>query len=179
MRLIHVEGRFDDELAERVAREIRAAAGRPIDLRIDSEGGKLGAAIAICLEMEEHDRLAVTTITGQASSAAGLVAMSGDRRRITRDGLILVHHGSPYSMDGSDQLASAMSEFTGQPPSVAWQWMNAEKVFDALEAKAAGLVDEIVGADLLPTVFLREPKKRRPTAWLRQWRIDCERLDLR
>jgi len=179
VKRIDVVGPFTEALAERVVRAIRAAAGQPVDLRIDSSGGKFGVAIEICLEMEEHDRMVVTTITGEASSAAGLVAMAGDRRRIIRGGLMLLHHSSPFSMASSDGVAAAISEFTGQPRSVAWRWMNAEKTFDAIEAKAAGLVDDIVGAELLPTVFLREPKKRQPTAWLRRWREDFERLDLR
>ncbi len=179
MRRIDLRGTLDEDQAERIVTEMRGAAGRPIEIRIDSPGGKLGAAILVGLEIEEHDRLVLTTVTGQASSAAGLIAMLGDRRRIVRHGLVLCHHPAPYSSRASDDVAAAIAEATGQPLSVAWRWMNAEKTFDATEAKASGLVDEIAGADLLPTVFLREPKKRPPTAWLRPWREFFDRADLR
>jgi ATP-dependent protease ClpP protease subunit len=179
MKRIALIGTLDEAQGERVVAEIQAAAGQPVDLRIDSPGGKLGVAIDICLEMEEHDRLVITTITGEAYSAAGLVAMAGDRRRIVRGALMLVHHAQPYSMRTSDELAGAISEFTGQPQSAAWRWMNDEKIFDATEAKAAGLVDTIVADHLTPTVFLKEPPKRRPAAWLRSWREFYETHDLR
>jgi enoyl-CoA hydratase/carnithine racemase len=57
--------------------------------------------------------------------------------------------------------------------------MDAERTFDAHEALAAGLVDRIVSVSAGPTVFVREPVKRAPTKWLRSWREDFERLDLR
>lgn len=179
MKRIDVVGPFTEELGERVAREIRAAAGRPVDLRIDSEGGKLYAAVLIMLEIEESRSFVTTTVTGQANSAAGLVMMAGDRRRATKGALMLVHHASPFNIATADEIVGAIAEYTGAPRVTVWDWLRDEKTFGATEAKAAGLVDVIVGDDLSPTVFLKEPPKRRPAAWLRQWREDCERLDLR
>ena len=167
MRRVDVHGLLTEDAAERVVTQIRAASGRPVDLRIDSPGGGFGCAISIALEIEEADSFVTTTVMGQANSAAGLVAMAGDRRRIVRGGLMLIHHASPYCSKTSDDVAAAISEFTNQPLSVAWRWMNTEQTFNALEAKAAGLIDEIIGDDLLPTVYLREPQKRPPTVWLR------------
>lgn len=179
MRRIDVVGYFDEALAERVVREIRAAAGRPVDLRIDSICGKLGAAVLILLEIEESRSFITTTAVGQANSAAGLVMMAGDRRRATKDALMLVHHATPFNTATANEIVGGIAEYTGASRLAVWDWLAAEKTFSATEAKAAGLVDQIVGTDLLPTVFLLEPKKRRPTAWLRQWREDYERLDLR
>lgn len=178
MKCIHLHGPLTEDVAKRVVTQIQAAAGQPIDLRIDSPGGKFGAAIHITMEMEENG-FVVTTVVGQASSAAGLVAMAGDRRRIVRGGLMFIHHPAPYCSNTSDEVAAAIAEYTGQPRSVAWKWMSEERTFGAIDAKAAGLVDGIASADLLPIVFIREPPKRRPTKWLRRWREDYERMDLR
>jgi ATP-dependent protease ClpP protease subunit len=177
VKAIELRGPLTEAEGERVAAAIRSAAGRTIDLRIDSEGGKLGAAIRICLEIEEHDAPVFATVTGQASSAAGLVAMAADLRRIDRRGLMLIHHASRRSAS-ADALA-AIAEYSGQPQSTVRGWMDAERTFDAHEALAAGLVDRIVSVSAGPTVFVREPVKRAPTKWLRSWREDFERLDLR
>ena len=177
--IVNVAGPFTEELAERVVHEIRAAAGRPVDLRIDSIGGKLGAAVLIMLEIEESRSFITTTAVGQANSAAGLVMMAGDRRRATKDALMLVHHATPFNTATANEIVGGIAEYTGASRLTVWDWLAAEKTFSATEAKAAGLVDEIAGVNPLPTVFLREPVKRRPAAWLRQWREDYERLDLR
>lgn len=179
MRRIEVVGRFDDALAERVVREIRAAVGRPVDLRIDSEGGKFGSLLDILLEIEESSAPITTTIVGQACSAAGVLAIAGDVRRIDRSATIMLHYARPGSRQSALEMRELVREYTGQGMDDIIAWLAHERTFVAAEAVQCGLADRIVAADAPEPVRLREPRKRPPTKWLRDWREFAERLDLR
>ena len=176
---IDLRGPLDEALAHRIVRAIRAAAVRSVDLRIDSEGGSLAAAIAICLEIEEHSHPIFTTVHAKANSAASLIAASGDLRRIDRRGLILVHCPSPPSPDAAAEVRAALVEYSRQLPRDVAEWMAREKTFTAGEALQAGLVDRIIDAAAPEPVRLWTPAKRRPTQWLRPWRVLFEEFDLR
>jgi ATP-dependent protease ClpP protease subunit len=141
--------------------------------------GKLWGAIAICLEIEEHDRPVTTFIVNEANSAAGLVAMAGDLRRIDRGGMVLVHHPRPRSAEGSADVLNAVVGYSGQPPTIVRNWLDFEQTFSATEARRVGLVDSVIDADGPQPVRLTPLTKRRPAAWLKPWREFCERLDLR
>ena len=179
MRTIDLVGLLDEAQGFRIARAIKISVGRSIDVRIDSPGGKFGAAIAIALEIEEHDAPVFTTVVGQANSAAGLVAMAGDLRRIDRDGVMLIHHPSPRGSSASADVAGAIGEYSGRPLSVVRSWMDGERTFDAHEAMSAGLIDRIINTASPEPVRLRQPTKRPPTRWLRSWREFYEQHDAR
>lgn len=180
MKRINVQGPFNDELAGRVVRAIRAAGGLPIDLRIDSSGGNFGAAIEICLEIEEHSAPVFTTIVGQAFSAAGVLAIAGDVRRIDRGGVVMLHYPSPPSREGTLRAREMVQEYTRQPMDDIITWLVRERPFTAADAVQHGLADRVIDASASePVVRLWEAKKRAPTAWLRRYREDFERHDLR
>jgi ATP-dependent protease ClpP protease subunit len=179
MRRIDVAGYLGDDQAERVVAEIRGAAGRPIDLRINSRGGVFGAAVDILLELEEHDTWIATTVIGEASSAACLLAIAGDVRRIDREGTMMVHYARPASPDAAKEMRRIVREYTGCGYAQVIAWLAREKTFSAAEAVRAGLADRIVDATAPEPVRLKDPVKRRPTQWLRPWRDLYERLDLR
>ncbi len=179
MKRIDVTGYFSHEMAERVAIEIRAAAGRPVDLRIDSEGGKLGALITILLEVEEHASFVATTVVGRAYSAAGVLAIAGDLRRIGKASEVMLHYPTPASREAALSARQIAQHYTGAPMDDIIAWHARERYFTAPEAVQHGLADRIVQADAPEPVRLREPVKRRPAEWLREWRELFEQLDLR
>jgi ATP-dependent Clp protease protease subunit len=179
VRCIAVEGWLDDDQALRVVTEIRAAAGRPVDLRIDSQGGKFGAAIDILLEVEEHDAWVATTVIGEACSAAGLIAIAGDVRRIDPRGTIMLHYPRPASRDGALKAREIAQEYTRQPMDEIISWHARERTFSAAEAVQHGLADRIVDVTAPEPVRLWDPPKRRPAEWLKEYRDLYERLDLR
>ena len=179
MKRINVEGWLDDDQALRVVTEIRAAVGRPIDLRIDSRGGKFGAVIDILLELEERDKWLATTVIREALSAACILALAGDVRRIDRRGTMMAHFPRPSSPDGAAEAREIVREYTCRQPGEVTAWLAREKTFTAAEAVHFGLADRIVDATAPEPVRLRDPLKRRPTEWLRPWRDLYERLDLR
>jgi ATP-dependent protease ClpP protease subunit len=150
-----------------------------VDLRIDSEGGMLFGAISICLALEEHDGVVTTIVTGQAYSAAFLVAAAGDWRHVDRRAGMMIHHPHPRSAEDSADVANALVEYSGQPPKVVRAWLDGEKAFAPADALHLGIADSIVDCDGPRSVRLRPLAKRQPAAWLKLWRDFCERLDLR
>lgn len=179
MKRIAVEGPFTDELAERVVREIRAAAGRPIDLRIDSGGGKFGTLIQILLEVEEHPHAVFTTVTGKAWSAAGILAIAGDVRRVDKRGEVMLHYPRPSSRESALQAREIAQHYTQAPMNDVIAWHACERYFAAKEAVQHGLADRVIDADTPEPVRLRDPVHRAPAAWLRSWRELFEEHDLR
>jgi ATP-dependent protease ClpP protease subunit len=177
--VINLCGTIDEEAASRVAAQMRAAAGRDVELRIDSMGGKLFGAMLVCMEIEEHDRPVTTVVVGEASSAAALVTMAGDFRSIDRHGAMLVHWPQPRSLESTLDVLRAIEKYSGQPSMVVRGWLNEEKNFTADEAKRAGIVDSIIDVHGSRPVRLRPVTKRTPAPWLNPWREFCERLDLR
>lgn len=176
---IDLQGSLTEEVGYRVHDQIRTVpAGAEINLRLRSEGGKIFAALLIALAIEEHAGI-VETIATEAHSAAGLILACSDVRRLDRCGSVLVHNPRPYSESGANEFARIMASYAGRLPSEVRLWMNCETVFDAIEARKAGLVDAVIDAGGLPIVRLRETPKRRPSPWLRSVREDFERWDIR
>ncbi len=178
-RGIELQGSIDEAAAVRVAAQIRAAAGRDVELRINSSGGKLWGAIKICMEIEEAAGSVSTVVAGEANSAAALIAMAGDFRRIDRRGAMLVHHPRPRSAEGTLDVLRAIAGYSGQPTRVVRGWLDAEQTFTAVEAQRLGIVDSIVDVDGPRPVRLTPLAKRQPALWLRPWRDLLERNDLR
>jgi ATP-dependent protease ClpP protease subunit len=184
-RTIELHGPLDEECGAHVAAAIERAAGHIIDLRIDSPGGHFGGALRLAMAIEEHDRRVITTVEREACSAAALVALAGDGRRIGKSAVIMMHFGkchpgcSPKEVgDHAAEMFRIVCEYVPRAaPSDITEWLATERYFSAREAQAAGLVDVISDSPL--PIYLREPKKREPTKWLRRWREDYERLDLR
>jgi hypothetical protein len=125
--VINVCGTIDEEAASRVAAQMRAAAGRDVELRIDSHGGKLWGAILVALEIEEHNRAVTSVVVGEASSAAALIAMSADFRRIDRRGAMLVHWPRPRSVESGLDVLRAITGYSGQPSRVVRGWLDEEQ----------------------------------------------------
>jgi ATP-dependent protease ClpP protease subunit len=178
LKRIAIRGFLDEENASRTVLAIRAAAGRPLDLRISSPGGVFAAAIAILLETEEHDRWVATTVTGEACSAAAIVALGGDVRRIDRCSTMMLHYPTPPSRNAAAAVRAAVGEYTGRPEKEIRAWLAREKHFTAAEAVQLGLADRVIAADAPELVQARDPPRRR-AQWLRAWRETFEEFDLR
>lgn len=144
------------ELCDRIA----AAIADEIVVRVDSPGGDAGIGLAVTAALIGH-RARVLTFGGrQVASAATVILLAGDKRRLHRRGVIKLHGASnTVTGDGNpdldDQLAGyyatrtmpagTVDDHAARARRVAlWRRaMAAEAEFSQLDAVDLGLVDEI------------------------------------
>jgi ATP-dependent protease ClpP protease subunit len=131
---------------------------RAVDLRIDSIGGDLGAALEIG-EALAHCPVSVATVTGMALSAAVVVLQGARTRRMVANGEILIHAPRGALVGTSDELRREASELESYMPRVLALFHRAPRRtiigmmkngrdhwFTATEAKAARLIDQVIPA---------------------------------
>jgi ATP-dependent protease ClpP protease subunit len=127
-----------------------------VELTIDSNGGDGSCGLKL------HGLLSklrtTVFIKGQCCSSAVTVAMSGITIRIQRDAKILVHSPVAYSCGTAERLEKearslkklrsrirdVICERTGQSRRVVAGWLSRDTWFDADQALAVGLVDEVI-----------------------------------
>lgn len=99
-----------------------------------------------------------TVISGHCFSAAVTAALAGRKIQMFRGSKILIHPPVAYSVGTPDRLrmeanglekmtdkiAEIIRARTGQPKSIVTEWLSKDSWFDCDQAKAAGLIDEIL-----------------------------------
>lgn len=132
-----------------------------IDLRINSYGGEVFDAAAICTAIKEHSADVTAHVDGIAASAASVIAAACDRVEIGKSAFMMIHNAMSgqygYASDLrktadmldklSGSIAQVYSDKTGKPADVVRKAMDDETWFDASEAKAWGLADSIKNDD--------------------------------
>ena len=139
-------------------RELDAVKAPNITLRINSPGGSVFDGLAIFNAVREHPATVTTRVDGLAASMASLIALAGDRVEIADNAFMMIHN--PWSIaigdanemrkeaDLLDKVASpvlaAYVEKTGQNEADIAALMDDETWFNADEALAIGLADEVL-----------------------------------
>lgn len=132
-----------------------------IEVRINSQGGKILDAFNIFNAIKTSTKPCNTVIDGIAASSAGIVAMAGRKRSINDFGRLMVHAPSlPESVreqldendlkmldNIGDQIAEILTKNSSKTKEEIVALIKAETWFTASEAKAAGFVDEIINTD--------------------------------
>ena len=132
-----------------------------INLRIASGGGSIVEGNTIYNALKRHAAKVVTHVDSLAASMASVIAMAGDEVRMAENALLMIHNPWTVSMGGADQLRKdadlldkmetnirnsyARSNLSAEELDAA---MDAETYYTAEEAKEAGFIDEIDGANL-------------------------------
>jgi ATP-dependent protease ClpP protease subunit len=135
-----------------------AALGRTrkVELRIDSNGGDSTCGLEMFRLLRTLDTEVL--IAGRCWSSAVTVAMAGKLVRIERGSKILVHPpvthicGTVRELRAeADVLEGILAEVRGviaertrQPAQVVDEWLSKDTWFDAEQAVAVGLADEVV-----------------------------------
>lgn len=130
-----------------------------IDVRINSRGGDVGAALAMTNRLKDYKRGTVNTIVdGYAFSAAGMMAQAGVTRKICRGGIFMIHNPRMYpevtSLKDLDSIrnnwmahqSSILSVFEGRTKvskEKLQALMEAETFLSAEDAVKAGFFDAI------------------------------------
>ncbi len=133
-----------------------------IDVRINSRGGDVGAALAMTNRLKDYKGGTVTTIVdGYAFSAAGVVAQAGKVRKICNGGIFMIHNPRMYpEIKSLADLESVKNNWLTHQNSIlsifkergvdideAKKMMEKETFLSAEDAVKAGFFDEIHGVD--------------------------------
>lgn len=141
-------------------KELRDVKGGSIDVYVNSPGGECYEGLAIFNALRNHKAHITVHIDGLAASAASFVAMAGDKIVAERNATLMIHEAHALGVGDandmrklgdmldrmSDTIANIYAERAG---GTVAQWrarMATETWFSADEAKAVGLVDEVVAS---------------------------------
>lgn len=147
--------------ASDVAAVLREAGPGPIDVRLNSPGGDVFQGVAIHTLLARHAGTITMHVDGLAASAASFIMLAGDRIRMARNAMVMIHDGMTGSYGNaatlrraadlldkvSVSIADMYAERAGEDPE-HWRGLmtvNAEDGtwFTGQEAYDAGLVDEL------------------------------------
>lgn len=143
--------------AQSLVPQIRGIKSGTIHLRINSPGGDVFAAQAICQAIRDCGAKVIAHIDGYAASAATVIATAADEIRISEGGMYMVHCGWTFAMGNSiemratadllDKVDSTIcaqyARKTGMKADAVLVVMQAETWYTAEEAVAAGFIDSI------------------------------------
>jgi ATP-dependent protease ClpP protease subunit len=147
--------------AQDFVRDLMSLRVSHIILHINSPGGEVFDGLAIFHALRDHPATIETRVDGLAASAASFVALAGDTVVMQRNAQMMIHDASGIEIGNaqdmrtmadlldmcSDNIADIYAQQAG---GTVEQWRTAMKVetwYSAAEALAAGLCDEVAGAD--------------------------------
>jgi ATP-dependent protease ClpP protease subunit len=150
-------GPFGSVSPQRVAQELKAANGEPVNLRIFSDGGDVLSGFAIYNYLQSTPNV-TASIDGFAGSISTILMLGAGRVTMPSNGFLMTHNpvaimrGQAVDLrDGADlldrvadKMAGIYTAETGQEESTVRAWMGPQDLWhDAEQALAAGLIDEI------------------------------------
>lgn len=146
-----------DISTQAVASALKSAAGKPLNININSYGGDAFAGIAIFNMLARHQGKKTVVIDGIAASAASLIAMAGDEIVMPENAFMLIHNASGVAVgtaDAAREVADALDAIsaaylrtyvakTGRPPEEIQALMDADRFMSADEALSLGFATEV------------------------------------
>lgn len=143
--------------ADELVKELAALDVATLAVRINSVGGEVFEGLTIFNAIERHPAKVTTHIDGMAASIASIIALAGDEVLIAENAFMMIHNawgievGDAKAMlkraeilDTLDEgLADTYVSKTGESAESIRGLMDAETWFNAEEALAIGLVDEV------------------------------------
>lgn len=169
--------------AEALVPAIREIKGGTIHLRINSPGGDVFAAQAICQAIRETGAKVIAHIDGYAASAATVIATAADEVESAPGGFYMIHNAWTWAMGNANELSGTVALLKKIDGSLAAQYaqksgmsiedvkaaMDAETWYTAEEAVAVGLIDRIASgskaeASWNMSAYAKAPKITAPTA---------------
>lgn len=145
-----------DVTSKSFAEDLKRFNGEPVTVHINSAGGSIFDALAIYNALKDYGDVTIK-IDGLAASAASMVAMSGKKIVMAENALLMIHSPHVLLTDAYDaaglkaieeQLGkvteSVTDTYRARIPNID-ELIQVETWFNAREALAAGIVDEIAG----------------------------------
>lgn len=161
--VLHVIGAVTMHTADRLRRRIRAGAGRPLRLIVESGGGLALECLDLAKAIEAHDGPTEAWVSRQCESGAALLFGACQRRVAHPDARFLLHAAAALVswrevrrwtraelvrraniLDDVDAvLAGFWARRLGLPLPVAMSFMDGDDIaFNAVEAERIGLLTE-------------------------------------
>lgn len=149
----HTAKGFSDDLNELDVDELA--------VHINSPGGDIFDGLAIYQSLKNHRAQVTVHVDGLAASIASVITMAADKVIMAPKASMMIHDGWTMSVGNaadmrkaadlldkqSDIIASVYADKTGQPVDFWRDRMRDETWYNAEEALAAGLVDEVEGRE--------------------------------
>lgn len=149
----HTAKGFADELAEVTAENLT--------VHLNSPGGDIFDGLAIYQALKDHPANVTVVVDGLAASIASVIAMAADKLVMAPKSTMMIHDGWSMGVGNaadlrkladlldkqSDIIASVYADRSGQPADFWRDRMRDETWYNAEEALAAGLIDEIEGRE--------------------------------
>ncbi|HEV8653332.1 MAG TPA: head maturation protease, ClpP-related [Actinomycetes bacterium] len=143
--------------AQDFVNELREVTAPKVNLHLNSPGGDVFDAHAIYQALVDHPAEVTTLVDSLAASAASVIAMAGERIVMGKAAMLMIHDawglaiGNAADMRDmaarldkiSNVIAGVYAERAGGPLEFWRQAMLEESWYDAEEAVAAGLADEV------------------------------------
>lgn len=154
--------------ADQFCADLKALDVDRIELRINSPGGEVFDGISIHHALANHKATVHVIVDGLAASIASVIAMAGDRVSMARGSQMMIHEGHTIAAgfagdmrkcaDILDRTSADIAGFyAARAGGTTEHWltqMAAETWYNAEEAVAAGLADEVL-----------EPSRQLKAAW--------------
>ena len=145
--------------ASDMANELKALDTDNLTVHLNSPGGDIFDGLAIYQALKDHRAQVTMHVDGLAASIASVIAMAADKLVMAPKASMMIHDGWSMACGNagdlrkladlldkqSDIIASVYADRAGQPADFWRDRMRDETWYNAEEALAAGLVDEIEG----------------------------------
>lgn len=147
--------------AKQFADALNSIEGSEIEVRLNSPGGDIFDGLAIYQSLKAHPADITVVVDGLAASIASVIAMAADKLVMAPKSTMMIHDGWTMSVGNaadmrktadlldkqSEIIASVYAERSGQPTDFWRARMREETWYNADEALAAGLIDEVEGKE--------------------------------
>ncbi|MDT7935158.1 MAG: ATP-dependent Clp endopeptidase proteolytic subunit ClpP [Sphingomonadaceae bacterium] len=170
-RIVFITGQVEDHMASLIVAQLLFLESenpkKDIFMYINSPGGVITAGMSIYDTMQYIRPKVGTVCVGQAASMGAFLLAAGEpgMRVSLPNSRILIHQPSGGAQGQAtdieiqareilrvrQRMNELMAKHTGQPIDVIERSVERDKIFDAEEAKAFGLVDEVMEKRPLPT----------------------------
>lgn len=159
---IDIEGEIGWEVTSRRFRRELAELGTldQIDVTLNSPGGSVFEGIAIYNTLKDHDAQVDVYVNGLAASMGSVIMQAGDTVRIADTGSVMIHNPANIVWGTADQMRKEADNLDKHKKTLMTAYqargklsltdkqlseaMNEESWYTADEARAVGLVDEVV-----------------------------------
>lgn len=94
----------DDVCAYDLAKELKELDGIDLTVRINSYGGEVAQGLAIYNLLKSYDGNVTTLCDGFACSAASVIFMAGQKRRMPKSSLLMIHNAWSYASGDANAL---------------------------------------------------------------------------